>query len=452
MVRSCSEASPSMTAERMAELIADAPPGPWPEGWAGWDCTRDAIILMMEEVIKSLPPYDGSHFQGRGIVSSVSAKPGYSSGKNLPQGYFPGAWVMVRELRRLGCTLPITFTHCGPLEWDARLTQLVKPLGVDVIDLQAMSSTRSTRILAGWESKVYGTLWSPYEEVLYLDADNLPLIDPTYLFDSSQYKYCGSIFWADVPPYDRREWLPECVWRNIGLMYRDEVDFESGQYLINKRKCWRELLLTQWINEYSDYFYKFVFGDKSTFHLAWAKLSSNWAISSFGPGGNQASLIQHDFTGQQIFQHCTRNKPSLAGYPSPGSLLNHAQCMLHLADLGNRWDGRMWDNDTPSSEEKAWAKRLIGQRYTYIRAGLDSREIRLLADHRIGRGLAVCEVSWSLYIDDRGPLIAVTSIDGVLTFIVRPAGVNSWSGRWVQYERCEVMLAAEGDTELEYNG
>jgi len=440
MPRSCNEAHSGMSAEQMAALIDDAPPGPWPDGWAGWDCVRDAQIIRLEREISSIKPYPDGRFNGRGIVSSVSAKPGYSSGKNLAQGYFPGAWVMVRELRRLGCKLPITFCHCGPLEWDATLTALVAPLGVNVIDLEDYLGVYPCRILAGWESKVYGILCAPYEEVLYLDADNIPLRDPTFLLDSSQYRYAGSIFWPDVPPYDRAEWLPECVWRNIGLGYRDEVDFESGQLLIHKRRCWKELNLTQYVNSNSDYFYRFVFGDKSTFHLSWAKLGTNWAIPARLPGGNQASLIQHDFTGAPLFQHCTRNKATLSGYPSPGSLLNADQCATHIEALRQGWNGRMWHNEQSSAAELRIVNSLIGRRFTYERVGLDSRTISLLADHRIGRGLAREEVNWSVYVDSAGPLLAVSSIDGVLTFLARPDADGIWRGRWVQYERCPVAL------------
>jgi hypothetical protein len=429
-----------MTAEEMAALIDGSPPGPWPDGWAGWDCVRDAHILLIDSFIQRMPEYPVGQFGGRGIVSCVSAKPGMSSGKDLAQGYFPGAWVMVKELRRLGCTLPITFAHYGPLEWDSRLSAIVAREGVEVVDLAQVEEEHPCRIMGGWETKAFSTVWSRYEEVLFLDADNIPLRDPSFLFDASQYKYTGSIFWPDCPPYDRQEWLPECVWRNMGLAYRDEVDFESGQYVINKRKCWRELLLAEYLNQHSDYFYRFIFGDKSTFHLAWAKLSSNWSIPQRGPGGNQASLIQHDFMGNPLFQHCTRNKPTIHGYGSPGSLLNSDQCHVHLAELRQLWDGRMWENGQPTEAEEREANALIGKVFEYERLGLDKRPMRLLADQRIGRGLAKLEVGWSIYIDARGPMMAITSLEGVLTALLRPDGSGSWSGRWTRFERCKVTL------------
>ncbi len=272
MSNPCDRAHPGLSAAEMAQLIKECPPGPWPSGWAGWDNVRQAHIQLMDEAIANCPPYPG-HFQGRGIVSCVSAKPGLSSGKNLPHGYFPGAWCMLKELRRHGCTLPVLFCHLGALEWDQRLTRLVKPLGVEVLDLLEENEKDPMRILAGWEAKVYSIIRAPFKEVLYLDADNLPLRDPTFLFDSSQYKFHGAVFWPDVPPYDRDCWLPEAVWKQMDMPTLDVQAAESGQILIDKERCWPELCLTRWINEHSDRFYHIIFGDKDSFVLGWEKLA-----------------------------------------------------------------------------------------------------------------------------------------------------------------------------------
>lgn len=432
-----------MTSHEMADLIRKAPPGNWPGDWAKWDCTRDAFLILLQEMIDTCPEYPAGKYQDRGIVISVNAKPGHSSGKNLPQGYFPGAWVTVKELRRLGCNLPITFTYMGALEWDPKLTELVKSLGVDCIDLKEIEEKdpRRPRILAGWESKCYGVIHSPYEKVLYLDADNIPQQDPTFLFDSSQFKYYGSIFWPDVPPYDRAEWLPECVWRNVGLTYRDEIDFESGQFVIDKKKCWKELLLTMWMNEYSDYFYKFVFGDKSTFHLAWARLNTNWAMPQRGAGGNQGSLFQHDFEGNILFQHCTRNKPSLSGYPSNGHLLKPSEYEQHLEDLRNRWDGKLWVNLDPNEWEKDLLSKVTGRVFRYVREGLDERPMRLLEDGRIGRGLAKLEVGWQVFQPnpDQDPVMIISDLDGCPTAKLTLKG-DVWEGKWLQHEQCPCKL------------
>jgi hypothetical protein len=429
-----------MSVEEMVCLIENAPVGPWPDGWAGWDNVRDAHIDMMQKAIVSCPSYPGT-FEGRGIVSCVSAKPGHSSGKELSNGYFPGAYVMVKELRRLGCTLPVLFAHLGPLEWDPSLTRLVRPLGVEVVDLREIAKHHPLRILAGWEAKIYSIIHAPFKEVLYLDADCLPLRDPTFLFRSSPYKHHGAVFWPDVPPYDRDEWLPECVWRNIGLSYRNEIDFESGQLVIDKERCWRACKLTEWINAHSDYFYRFVFGDKSTFHLAWAKLGLGWAMPHALPGGNSASLFQNAFDGTILFQHCTRNKPTLMDFPARECLVNQEDCIRHLKELQTLWSGRLWENDRPESDEAYVIARLTGRTMIYRRLPRedfkgDERRLRFLEDHTVGRGKARCETGWSYM----GGFLSILNVDGGVTALLRESEDGVWRGRWLDFEQCECEL------------
>jgi hypothetical protein len=76
----------------------------------------------------------------------------------------------------------------------------VRPLGVEVLDLEEVARRRPMRILAGWESKVFAVQHAPYEEVLFLDADNLPARDPSFLFDEPLYRQTGAVFWPDLPP------------------------------------------------------------------------------------------------------------------------------------------------------------------------------------------------------------------------------------------------------------
>ena len=277
----------------------------------------------------------------------------------------------------------------------------MKPYGVTVIDLSEKDETDHMRILAGYESKVFAMFHSGYEECLYLDADNIPLMDPTFLFDGPQYQHWRSIFWPDIAParaggQPAPNRLPECVWTNLGMTYRNEVDFETGQFLVDMRSCWREMCLARWINsEHSDYYYKFIFGDKSTFHLAWAKLDTNWSIPRKGAGGNQGSLIQHDFQGRELFQHCVQNKPTLRGYPSPRQREPARwSATLHLEQLrGNSGTAASSGTTRIPRRRKADLIRCLTRSHLHLRAdhGKDKRPMRFLEDGRIGRGLARLE-------------------------------------------------------------
>jgi len=341
------EFTPDMPVGVVMRLL-EGRPAAFPDGWSGWENVRQAHISLLEQAIERCPAYPEGRYQGRGIVTCVSARPAPGFGKHLPHGYFPGAWVLVKEVRRRGCTLPVTFGHLGPAEWDPRLTDLVRPLGVTVLDLHQAARHDPMRILCGWEAKVFAVLHSPYEEVFFLDADNVPCDDPTFLFGDPHYRETGAVFWPDLPPFDRAEWLPEVVWRNVGLTPRNTIDFESGQMLIDKRRCWRELAAARHINEHSDWYYRFVYGDKSTYHLAWAKCGTAWAMPATPAGWLGSSILQHDFAGRVLFFHVCQDKPSLHGYAQPGQV-PQAGCGAHLVELRGLWSGASWPGARPAA-------------------------------------------------------------------------------------------------------
>ncbi|MFN7735518.1 MAG: hypothetical protein ACK52S_18825 [Pirellula sp.] len=53
---SCMEAHPDMTPEAMMELIAQCPPGPWPNAWGTWDNTIEAHRRLIDQYIDNLMP------------------------------------------------------------------------------------------------------------------------------------------------------------------------------------------------------------------------------------------------------------------------------------------------------------------------------------------------------------------------------------------------------------
>ncbi|NLF73509.1 MAG: hypothetical protein GX575_31110, partial [Candidatus Anammoximicrobium sp.] len=127
----------------------------------------------------------------------------------------------------------------------------------------------------GFESKPYAIQWSRFAEVLYLDADNVPVRDPTFLFETPQYGQSGAIFWPDYHRLSRER----AAWRVFGnVPYRDEPEVESGQIVIDKARCWRALTFANWCGERSAFFFQHVYGDKELFHLCWRKLGQEYAM------------------------------------------------------------------------------------------------------------------------------------------------------------------------------
>ncbi|MBI4324373.1 MAG: hypothetical protein HY674_03840 [Chloroflexi bacterium] len=267
------------------------------------------------------------HFAGRGIVICAGGIE-----------YFANAWVCVNRLRRHGCALPIQLWHLGDDEMDARMRAMVQPLNVACVDALEVRKRHPARRLNGWELKPYALLHSPFKEVLLLDADNVPLVDPEFLFETPQFRESGAIFWPD---YGRLG--PErSIWRVCGVAYRDEPEFESGQIVLDKERCWRALSLCGWYNEHSDFYYEHMHGDKETFHIAWRKLNQRYAMPGTPIHGLEGTMCQHDFVGRRIFQHRNLHKWSLEGANARvADFWEEEACLAHLEQLRSLWNGAL---------------------------------------------------------------------------------------------------------------
>lgn len=275
-----------------------------------------------EHFVQSLPLYPGG-FKGRGLVIC-------GGGVKM----FTNAWVCINMLRRSGCKLPIQLWFLGRMELDNIMRTLVAPLDVECVDALALRDQYPVRQLNGWSLKPHAILHSPFEEVMLLDADNVPLADPTHLFDSAQFCQTGAIFWPDAEPLP-----PESsAWRVFNVPYRDEPSFESGQMVLNKRICWAPLNLCMWYNEHGDFFYRHVHGDKDTFHLAFRKLGQPYAMPPIPMRLLPATMCQHDFNGRRLFQHRNRDKWNLFGTNRHiRGFEGERLCFTYLEELRQKW-------------------------------------------------------------------------------------------------------------------
>lgn len=253
------QATPGMPAAEMARLIGQAPPEHWPAGWAHWENVHEAHRRLAGRFLETLPPYPGG-VAGRGVVIAGGGAT-----------YFRCAWVCVRLLRRLGCTLPVQLWHLGEAELDASMRRLVAPLGVECVDALAVARDHPCRVLRGWELKPYMVKHCPFREVLLLDADNVPLRDPTSLFDAPEYRRHGAVLWPDFHhpgSPDVRHYHGPHVWAAFGVPgYRDEPPAETAQVVVDKARCWRELGLALWYAEHSDWSFQQAWGDTGSGQL-----------------------------------------------------------------------------------------------------------------------------------------------------------------------------------------
>ena len=210
------------------------------------------------------------------------------------------------------------------------------------------------------------------------------------MFSAEPYVRAGAVFWPD-----RDRLSPDReIWDVVGVEYRDEREVESGQLLINKRLSWHALNVTMFMNEWSDFYYHFIHGDKETFHLGWRKVGQDYAMPDRGLELLDDTMCQHDFDGARIFQHRNYRKWQLveSNEPVPGFWLEDA-CLGFVDELRRRWSV----SNTSQSACADLSARIVNQRdYTYCRVGRDFRRIALLKDGCVDAGSGAWERRWSV--------------------------------------------------------
>jgi len=297
------------------------------------------------------------------------------------------------------------------------------------------------RILNGYEVKPFSILHCPFEEVILLDADNVPIVDPVALLHSPQYAEHGAIFWPDYG------WLgPErSIWRVMGLEPRGEREVESGQIVVDKRRCWHPVLLTMWLNEHSDFFYRHIHGDKDTFHVAWRKLGQDYAMPDRGVHSlGSCTMCQHDFQGNRILQHRNFAKWRLRGNRRVRGFEYERECLAFLQALHRQWSGRVGVPRSPSPEEQALSAEIADTRlFEYVRVGHDRRLLELRPNHRIGQGGALCEQEWWITTTEEGLALSIYGQDGLTCRLVRN-GDPVWRGHWEHHEKMPIELSPQG--------
>jgi hypothetical protein len=102
--------------------------------------------------------------------------------------------VCISTLRYLRCRLPVELWHIGDSDIDRDMAALLAPLDVRCVDAKEVAKRFPARWLPGRELRPYAIIHSAFREVLFLDADNLPVRDPGYPSEASQYRAIGAIF------------------------------------------------------------------------------------------------------------------------------------------------------------------------------------------------------------------------------------------------------------------
>lgn len=232
------------------------------------------------------------------------------------------AWHLLAVLRGIGCRMPVEVWHFSHEMPEPMRTVFAEAPGVRLVDVGEFCRSRGLRTRpaartaqeAGWWLKAFAVRHCSFAEVMLIDADNVPVIDPTALFNDTAYARAGAYFWPDLPPPRHRgDWVPAGAWQAVGLEPVPAArPFESGQLIVDRRRCLAALDAAVLLNDWSDVTYQFVYGDKDCFLLAWHLTGIRYAMPPKNPHWRHPAICQHDSAGRLVFQHACAAKQAIA--------------------------------------------------------------------------------------------------------------------------------------------
>ncbi|KAG2500725.1 hypothetical protein HYH03_001489 [Edaphochlamys debaryana] len=207
----------------------------------------------------------------------------------MPTGgrhYLSQALVALRAMRHQHkCNMTIQLVWCGADEMDDQVFEFLreefKPLlGYDACNLLMQPSHWYKGPSKGFNLKAFALLAAPFKEVLLWDSDLVPTGCPDDLFESDEFRRYGNMFWPDV--YNGQALYDLNIYKALGL--QDEVHdlllsrkgssarhCESGAMMVDRTRHLDMLEWAWWLNSMGkDVTYKYVYGDKDTFGVAFA--------------------------------------------------------------------------------------------------------------------------------------------------------------------------------------
>ncbi len=232
----------------------------------------------------------------------------------------------LRLLKSYNCTLPVEIFH-----FSNELKGLDANLLEDFFQLERSSGGEegmniTIRIVKGVETgngwkqfqiKAASIQQSSFNEILYLDTDSYLLRNPSYVFESDEWKKTGLLLWPDYT----KSHPSNPLWRLLGQECQDQFEGESGQMFVDRIRHQDLLWLVEYFAQKHEEFYGFMGGDRDSFRAAALLLGKRWK----GPGrlnaaagvkivgdenGGGHTMLQADMNGDWLFVHANLIKHS----------------------------------------------------------------------------------------------------------------------------------------------
>jgi alpha 1,2-mannosyltransferase len=196
----------------------------------------------------------------RGIVSTAGG------------AHLPIFIVSLRMLRRSGSLLPVElFLRADELRGDNYLCrELLPSLNARCVVLDDYFPSGLIK-LQKYQYKIFSVLFSSFEQVLLLDADNFPVHNVDHVFTADPFTTSGLVTWPDFWISSASEKFYQ-IQGTTAPLTTVRASTESGQVLVSKRTHSAALLVSTYYNFYGpSHYYPLLTqggpgeGDKETF-------------------------------------------------------------------------------------------------------------------------------------------------------------------------------------------
>jgi hypothetical protein len=221
------------------------------------------------------------------------------------------ALAVARHARGHNLTIPIEV-------WALNTAEIKNPaafrqLGVDLKFCDLYFDKMPMRRFSGWHSKVFAVMNSRLQNVLFLDADCFPSREGLALLRHPHFQQFGALFFQDV----KRCAVVDDAYVAAGLLPPHKMrppvqEWETGQFLVDKKRHWGALLLANWAAEHDDSWWRLLHGDKGTTEIAFRAMGAPYTLGSASWDGWG---IQHSYNGIPCFRHCVAAKRGEAPMP-----------------------------------------------------------------------------------------------------------------------------------------
>ncbi|KAF8328664.1 mannosyltransferase putative-domain-containing protein [Cantharellus anzutake] len=303
--------------------------------------------------------------------------------------------VTLRILRKeYKTSLPVEiFSFPGEIQDEALLKELEELNAV----VKELPGRTKLNIWKNFQIKADAIVSSSFEEVLYLDSDNVPTRDPTYLFNADIYKKNGkAVFWPDL----NKDHPDNPIWRLLGKPCDySQWEIESGQIIISKSGNdglnLAALHLASHMQEQHEFYFRLSGGDKDTFRYAF------WALRlPFGVSPRYLSALgfksQYDngrFCGIAMLQYDLIDPPEAQATSHPTPLFVHGNLLKHMNLLPSGGGSpfsviKRFSTDVAKSRELDGAKMYV---YNVHGMCIDLELLGEAAVEKGGKGLKIVE-------------------------------------------------------------